>query len=171
MNKEQDAKYRNFMDNLTRSACHAKDIWIGCCAANGINTEEPVKDETTAAPEWVIEMMRTGKAVRCKVWDTNESNKAEHLIIGYLTNYPLPYFCDQGTAWKHAEPIPAWRPQDGEAVLFRHRENVGCEWESSLGTFSKGKIYFGNHKVTAMLLVFKEFDGDFSKIGKPWSEI
>lgn len=64
---------------------------------------------------------------------------------------------------------PAWEPKDGEAVFIRQRDHVGAPWEIAYGTFSDGKVYFGRHHMSAGLLCLKPFDGDYSKIGKPWS--
>jgi hypothetical protein len=173
MNKEQEGKTATFEDikafligksNLYKSEYIQAAIVMLRKMFQDMPTEEPM--ETTAAPEWVIEMMRTGKEVRCKVWDTNKSNKAEHLIIGYLTNYPLPYFCDQGTAWKHAEPISSWQPKDGDAVIYR--TGIG---NTASGIFKRGRIYSGENSYDAENARMLPFENNESKVGHTWSEI
>jgi len=55
MNKEQEAKFKSWYykpwDELPTSNVDGYEkCWLACCDANGIKTEEPVKDETTAGP-------------------------------------------------------------------------------------------------------------------------
>jgi hypothetical protein len=81
------------------------------------------------------------------------------------------YYIDaHGGHWSHAEPTPAWKPQDGEAV-FVHDLNgnvlvgriieVGKQDAKCIGL--KGVVW------ELPFSAFKPFDA--SKIGKPWSEI
>jgi hypothetical protein len=146
--------------------------WEDCLRANGINTEDPM--ETNGAPEWVIEMFRTGKPIACRVCDANGKGKDAY-IMGYTVG-AFPYRDTSGTHWEHAEPIPAWTPKEGEAVFAldgRDRIHVGkittthpLGWDEEYrygvtcqdGEYSLWR--FNN---------LKPFDA--SKIGKPWSEL
>jgi hypothetical protein len=174
MNKEQEAKFEAFDAMTMPQSKNPKDdrrrIWQACCNANGINTEEPM--ETNAAPEWVIEMMRMGKAVRCNVGEGELPSPIEVDIIGYRIKEKARYRSTTGTWWEHAEPIPAWQPQDGEAVFVLK----GTDWDVHVARFSHVDEYNmirvimreGNEHGFSRSLV-KPFDA--SKIGKPWSEI
>jgi hypothetical protein len=178
MNKEQEGKYRDFINRLPRGACGMVDIWKGCCKANGINTEEPM--ETNGAPEWVIEIMRTGKSVRCKVWDG-------HIKYGfgyaYITGYDINEFAsfigysdnenESGSydRWIHAVPILAWTPKEGEAV-FCFGDKTGITIEK-VRMVADNLVWTINLKGEASRSWdydrVKPFDA--SNIGKTWSDI
>lgn len=208
MDKKQGEKFEDFYKHTgysLGSKSYERIVWQACLEANGIggdgrsmDTEQSSrivdKDkesnlaDSNGAPEWVIDIMRTGKPVRCYVqrYSKDEGSLAFTRGRFKVTGYSIHKgFRAAGEWWDEAipedkadtekfkdkRPIPAWKPQDGEAVFVRQRDHVGAPWEIAYGTFSDGKVYFGRHCMSAGLLCLKPFDGDYSKIGKPWSEI
>ena len=165
MNKEQEAKFDEWYEaegQYFTFRISAEKSWSACLDSNGIG------DTTvSAAPEWVIDMMRTGKPVRCKVWDDGMIER-DHRIIGYRVVGEKPYIDNMSASWDHAEPISAWRPKDGEVVLY----NAGTDI-AGIGTYIKGRVYHGNNSfdVVRSGARLKPFNGDESKIGTSWSEI
>jgi len=181
LNNEHEAKLEKFWhsssaNNLSLNKCRVVYEYI--TAQNGINTEEPVKEQPfsdltlgtpriwkdktyPAAPEWVIEMMMTGKSVRCKCWDDCKGHASYEDITGYdlSSNYP---FIGENQGWKHAEPTPEWDPKDGENVLWN---NAGT---STLGYYEKGKVWNDTVYRPVGTLLLKPFSGDVADIGKPW---
>lgn len=143
-----------------------------------VTLEMEVRDlpgpEKVGAPAWVVEMMRTGQPVLCRVGRNIVPYrlllmKTEFKSI-HVTGYDLKsrFFIDiDGQHWDHAEPLSSWTPKEGEAVLYCYYDDdgdpVGC-----LGVFSGGKIYHGT-RVISVDVGMKPFDA--YKIGKPWSEI
>jgi hypothetical protein len=169
MNKEQEYKFEKWWGPAITGEVQAREAWEACLTANGINTEEPVNDETTAAPEWVIEMMRTGKAVRCRAWEDG-GLIFFRVIVGFCFDVEYSFYDDHGSTWKHAEPIPAWHPKDGEAVFYQ------CDSIAHIGKMVT-KESDGNYSIRIVNgdiairdpMAVKPFDA--SKIGQPWSEI
>jgi len=176
MNKEQEAKFEEFDEKTVpvfsgNKKNERKWIWQACCKANGINTEEPVKDETIAAPEWVIEMMRTGRAVRCRA--VNQTTNATMTINGYQLDSTYPYlgYDDSGEydTWADVEPLPAWKPKDGEAV-FAGYGNGYVVGRIERIVLDVAHVHDTNCRTfTYNIKDLKPFDA--SKIGKPWIEI
>ena len=90
------------------------------------------------APEWVIEMMKTGEPVKCMVWDGENKGKRQLTVSAYGVGGGLHYFSDAekdaGEWFEHAEPIKptAVRP-------FRTVEEVepffGKVVKSAFGSF------------------------------------
>lgn len=76
------------------------------------------------APDWVIEMMKTGEPVKCMVWDDEPDFKQEGTVSAFSVSdsAELKYFVDDdhaGEWFEHAEPIkpPTVRPfRTGEEV-------------------------------------------------------
>lgn len=141
-----------------------RDGWIDCLDANGIS------DTTeSAAPAWVIDMMRTGKPVRCKVWDDDAGAGQHSAVDGYCLctgGREYRYEDTDGTPWKHAEPIHAWKPKDGEAVLTRVFD------KAEVGAFKDGHICIRDtkHRIEEVGMdAIKPFN--YSNVGRPWSEI
>jgi len=168
MNKEQEAKFEKWYCNPNYrfiSQDVARALWDLAHTVESINTEEPM--ETPAAPEWVIDMMLRGKPVRCKVWDGENDDPQDVLIVGYVLSSCI-YYDDQERSWKHAEPLPYWKPKEGEAVLY-----CGPDERAVAGVYSAGPIFecvhHSNMNGMARLSWMRPFDA--SKIGKPWSEI
>lgn len=68
------------------------------------------------APEWVIEMMKTGEPVKCMVWDGEGLHKRKLTVSAYGIDSKLKYFSDDesdvGEWFESAEPIkpPTIRP-------------------------------------------------------------
>jgi len=170
MNKEQEGKFERWNDSVlgqpNSDYIMKKMAWAACLVANGINTEEPVKDKTTAVPECVIEMMRTGKAVPCVAWSI-DTNKQYVQITGYDINDEFPFIgVDENGSynrWEHAEPIPAWQPQDGEAVL------TPVMGYAEIGYVRSGNVLVRTHKMPIEEAECKPLDE--SKLGWLWSEI
>ena len=167
MTKEQEEKFENWrMDNESTYPPYnrvAREAWEACTKANGIGEDMKGKDDESVAPQWVIDMIRTGKPVRCKVWDGIEEVDKKVFVTGYDVKDIHP-FCDEyGTTWHHAEPIPAWKPKDGEAVLT---PVVG---RSEIGYIKGGFMLVRGMTIPIEQAEMKPLDVD--KLGDKWSEI
>lgn len=177
MNKKQEDKleygYLFYSDKDLREG--EKSVfragYEACLESNGIG-EETQEPSEHGAPEWVIDMIRSGKPVRCKVWDDDEKTSEIAMIDCYCMcngGGEFRYSDVMGEPWKHAEPIPAWEPKDGEAVFARHGAGyiVGRVERVIMDVAhihdTEGRTFTYNvHDL-------KPFDA--SKIGKPWSEL
>jgi hypothetical protein len=118
------------------------------------------------APDWVIEMMKTGEPVRCKCRADNQANYEELMVCGYDISPGAKYRTIGGRWWPHAEPLPKWQPKDGEAVLF------GCSFmgkSTYAGVYFDGVVYFRDGNMAAADCTFIPFNA--SQAGKPWSEV
>jgi len=145
---------------------HAAKAILEWLEANGIGFTE------SSAPAWVIYMMRTGKPVRCEVANDEEELERKCYVTGYDIKAVDSFSDEYGTTWKYARPIPAWKPQDGEAVFFQ------CDTVGHVGRVIENIVndgfYYGlrasdGEYLTRSIAGVKPFDA--SKIGKPWSEI
>lgn len=179
MNKKQEAKFEALWSQDITYGENDKPVArcyyeAGLRDANGI-VEEPMRSmqsesypKDNSAPEWVIDMIRTGNPVQCKVWDDCKEHASYDDISGYdlSSNYP---FKGENQEWKHAEPIHAWKPKDGEAVFIRtgRSDNIG-QVISGDGETYKILRQDGTTERWA-LSSLKPFDA--SKISNPWSEI
>ena len=169
---EQEGKFKAWIKRIKWGdiANSCKTAWIACLEANGIGEDVKGKDDEAAAPQWVIDMMRTGKPVRCRVWDEDEKGGGESLVDGYCLcsgGGEYRYEDTMGTPWKHAEPIPAWKPKDGESVLFCDDDNHG---RAMAGFIRNGILYARGLMCADWEKREKVKPFDASKIGKPWSE-
>ena len=132
-----------------------------------------------SAPDWVIEMMKTGKPVKCIV-----NGKYEDVITGYDIVSRNPYkSCKRWlseslgreqqdeTYYNTAKPITEWKPQIGDAVFANYQTRV------FIGTIIHNEYPFIAWKVkeqSGRIYSYGKADikpFDASKIGKPWSEI
>ena len=70
----------------------------------------PYKTVSQEDPEWLP------KSVVCKSWDTPDKyDICTRTIIGFSVT---GWYIDTGTRlWRHAEPVEAWEPQEGERVI------------------------------------------------------
>ena len=165
MTPEQEEKCVKFWgsskaNNISLETC--RRVWRACLEANGIGEDVKGKDDGSAAPQWVIDMIRTGKPVWCRVWD-DEYEGEVRVIQGYILDAVYSYqdeFCVQ---WKYAEPIPAWKPKDGEAVLTRVMDHAEA------GYVKGGYLYVRSHRIPMEEAECKPFDE--SRLGWLWSEI
>ena len=177
MTPEQEEKFKAWIKRIKWGdiANSCKTAWIACLEANGIGEDVKGKDDEAAAPQWVIDMMRTGKPVRCRVWDEDEKGGGESLVDGYCLcsgGGEYRYEDTMGTPWKHAEPIPAWKPKEGEAVFVVRGEDTDvsvCRFShiDEKGIWRVVTVKGQEQGFTDSLV--KPFDA--SKIGKPWSEV
>lgn len=199
MNKGQEEKlndaYRkrnfNFLTSIS-SLNYWKEAWQACLEANKIESTEQAfatdaerddwirlhvepslssRSKPSAVPPWVMEMFRTGKPVRCTVWDDPNVGH-DRLVNGYHKGASHP-FMTEGVAsrgyWKHAEPIPVpkWVPKEGEPCLFCDDDGRGMA----------GFIYNGHLYARGLMWAdwkknpsdVKPFDP--AKIGLPWDQI
>lgn len=169
MDKTQEEKFEKFYDDEGQYFTFnesAKKVWQACLEANGIVEKPRIPKWSSSAPEWVIDMMRTGNPVRCKVWDDiSPGSETDVYVTGYDIKAVKPYCDEFETTWQHAEPIPAWKPKDGEQVIFAKPEDDTV----LLGVYYKGEIHCGDLYYTADGMRYAELD--IAKLGKPWSEI
>lgn len=171
MKKEQEAKFEKYFispsPHFNSLEDHERWVWDACCRANGIG-EDPCEPSEHGAPEWVIKMIRAGKPVRCKVSNDEGIPDDEVFITGYDIKSSRPY-CDKNeNTWKYAEPISAWKPKDGEAVLYNNTGIAlpGVYWGGSIMHGVGSTTPMMNTPITQICIPYDE-----SKRGNPWSEI
>jgi hypothetical protein len=129
------------------------------------------KETKHSAPDWVIEMMKTGKPVKCNV--QNNIYKSIENIVGYDIKNKL-YIAENGLKWINAEPITEWKPQIGEAVFARYKGLEG-KYITVIGRVYKIKDDWYHIKsvddfnVFTVIAYIKPFNA--SSIGKKWEEI
>jgi hypothetical protein len=137
---------------------------------------ESSKVNPSSAPEWVIEMMKTGKAVRCTI-----DGKHSREITGYDIRSSHPFkSCmrwydsvrcqhhEDETYYSKAEPIPAWTPKVGDAVFVRaSQDNIAVV--SAIMSEKVNVIRQNGDREGWVKRSLKPFDA--SKIGLPWDEI
>ena len=167
MTPEQEEKFKAWIKRIKWGdiANSCKTAWIACLEANGIGEDVKGKDDEAAAPQWVIDMIRTGNPVRCKVWNGPEYTGDTTFIDGYRIGAQYPFLGVQ--RWQYAEPIPAWKPKDGESVLFCDDDNHG---RAMAGFIRNGILYARGLMCADWEKREKVKPFDASKIGKPWSE-
>lgn len=159
MNKEQEAKFEENREGIDLRIRHIHNDGFPCdrwsfeqgykyaLEANGIG-EDPRIPEGYFKP---------GERVECR---TDVSDWEDGIIIArartVITEVP-----------SHVRRIPAWKPKDGEAVLFRMRHDISGPGVASSDT--EVWDFTVERWPVKMKCEMKPFDA--SKIGKPWSEI
>ena len=67
-------------------------------------TTKPI--DFTGCHPVVVEALKRGEAIKCKVWDCKGDRKKELWICLYNGRSDLPYRSETDTPWRYAEPIP-----------------------------------------------------------------
>jgi hypothetical protein len=162
MNKEQEGKFDRWYGKAITGRRESELAWGAALCANGINTEEPVKDKTTIGP---YDKQDAPNIFPDIDWESRPW--ADEVRIAYAKkNTPPDHICDR--IMTISRPLPTWQPQDGEAVLY----NAGTDI-AGIGTYIKGRVYHGNQSfhVERSGARLKPYDGDETKIGRMWSDI
>lgn len=124
------------------------------------------------APDWVIEMMKTGKPVKCMV--RTDIGDKEIDIVGYSVSPREKYIATNGAEYTYAEPVTEWKPKQGD-VVFANIWHGGTEMKVHKVVIQEiNDTNVECFETTPMTVKvsrssIKPFDA--SKIGNPWDEI
>lgn len=175
MDKTQEEKFEKFYaeDPLAVSGIKENQRigWSACLEANGIGGDysnppnKPCGHDVDKPCE--CELHREDPRIPegyFKIGEKVEARDRTHKWVRGKIGLGCGVFLDDATT--EVRRIPAWVPKEGESVLFEN-----CVFKSAVGVYVKGSIYLGRTKQDASKMKLKQFDGDESKIGKPWSEI
>lgn len=162
MTPEQEEKFKNWYyqpwdKSPTSQADGYAKCWQACLEANGIGEDvkgNPYRDKVDA-PAFMptIDWASHPWATEVRIAYCSESMRPDRIGDRIMTI---------------KRPVPAWKPKDGEAVLFCDDDNHG---RAMAGFIRNGILYARGLMCADWEKREKVKPFDASKIGKPWSEI